>query len=89
MIRLEISKFPVRKCRMNGKTTYKNGELTINKRAALELIMRDKRIETVDINVAVPGEKTRIALIREVVEPRIKVEGQDVFFLVFWVKSRL
>lgn len=29
-----------------------DGELAINKRAALELIMRDKRIETVDINVA-------------------------------------
>jgi glycine reductase len=79
-MKLELAKFPVKKISFDGQTSYNNGVLEIDKEAVLKLISVDKRIESADLHLAFPGDQTRIALVREAVEPRIKVSGQGSVF---------
>ncbi|MBI2210320.1 MAG: hypothetical protein HYU47_06935 [Deltaproteobacteria bacterium] len=44
------------------------------------LVLQDKRIEEAWLEVVVPGEKVRVTGIRDVVEPRVKVEGKGQVF---------
>ncbi len=46
----------------------------------LALVREDARIEDVALAVALPGEKTRITGIRDIVEPRCKVSGGGQIF---------
>ena len=58
------------------ETHIENGVLTINKD---ELIgeLQDDRLESIDIDLARPGESVRIIPVKDVIEPRIKVDDGD------------
>ncbi len=79
-MKLEMATFPVREVRFGDRTGYKNGVLNINKDELVALISEDKRVDSADVDVAYPGEQTRIVNIRDVVEPRIKVSGPGCVF---------
>jgi len=79
-MKLELADFPVKDVRFGKQTNYDNGILEINKEEIEALILNDKRIESADLDVALPGEQTRIVNIRDVVEPRVKVSGPGCVF---------
>ncbi len=79
-MKLEMATFPVKEAKFGNKMGYSNGVLEINKAELLALIKEDKRVESVDIDIAFPGDKTRIVNVRDVVEPRIKVSGPGCVF---------
>jgi len=79
-MKLELATFPVKDVRFGNKTNYDRGILEINKEELVELILEDKRVASADIDVAFPGEKTRIVKVRDVVEPRVKVSGPGCVF---------
>ena len=79
-MKLELANFPVKDVQFSKQTAYNNGILEINKEELLALITEDKRISSADLDVAFPGEKTRIVNIRDVVEPRVKVSGPGCVF---------
>jgi glycine reductase len=79
-MRLEMATFPVKDVRYSNKTTYNSEVLEINKDELLSLILEDDRIHRADLDLAFPGEQTRIVNIRDVVEPRIKVKGPGCVF---------
>jgi glycine reductase len=79
-MRLELANFPVKDVRFGQHTIYSDGVLEINKEEFIKLILKDKRITSADLDVASPGEQTRIGLIRDVVEPRVKVSGPGCVF---------
>ncbi len=79
-MKLEMATFPVKEVRFGDRTGYKNGVLNINKDELVALISEDKRVDSADVDVAYPGEQTRIVNIRDVVEPRIKVSGPGCVF---------
>ena len=56
-------------------TRWADGHLTVDKAAALAEVRRDPRIATVTLEIAAPGDSVRIWPVRDVIEPRIKVEG--------------
>jgi len=74
-MKLELAKFPVKDARFDKQTEYKSGVLQINKEELLKLVLSDRKIESADLDIAFPGEQTRIVRIRDVVEPRVKVAG--------------
>ena len=79
-MRLELANFPVKDVRFTGHTSYSNGVLEADKEELLKLILEDKRVESADVDVAFPDEQTRIVLVREVVEPRVKISGKGCVF---------
>lgn len=78
-MKLEIGNFFIKDVVFGAKTQFENGVLTINKEEALAFIKEDKHITEVDIEIAKPGENTRIVPIKEAAEPRIRPDGRAVF----------
>ena len=79
-MRLELANFPVRDVKFSRQTSYNNGVLEVDKEELVTLVLKDKRIASADLDVAFPGEKTRIVNVRDVVEPRVKVSGPGCVF---------
>ena len=79
-MRLEIGTFPVREVRFGSQTRWSDGVLEINREELLEEVRGDRRIQKVELDLARPGESVRIWPVRDVVEPRVKVEGPGVVY---------
>jgi len=79
-MRLELANFPVKDVQFDGKTRYNGGVLEINKEELLALVLEDGKITWANLDVAFPNEQTRIVLVRDVVEPRVKVSGPGCVF---------
>lgn len=60
------------------KTSIEDGILTVNKDELIETVQTDKLIN-IDVDIAKPGESTRIIPVKDVIEPRIKVETEKAF----------
>jgi len=74
-MRLELGHVLIKDVTFGENTKLQNGVLTINKSELLDLIKEDEHLATVDIDIAKPGESVRITPVKDVVEPRVKVEG--------------
>jgi glycine reductase len=79
-VRLEVGTFPIRRIAFGGATRWDDGVLTVDREAALEEVRRDVRIQTASLEIAAPGESVRIWPVRDVIEPRVKVEGPGVCY---------
>jgi sarcosine reductase len=77
---LEMGTFPVHDVVFGSHTRWQDGRLEIDRDSILDLILHDPRIATAEIELAKPGESVRIWPVRDVVEPRIKVEGPGVVY---------
>ena len=78
-MRLEIQDYLVSDVRFGKKTCYSNGVLTIEKQALIDMISDDPTLQEVDIQVAKPGEETRIVNVLELSEPRVKPTDRDYY----------
>ncbi|MBI4528482.1 MAG: beta-aspartyl-peptidase, partial [Deltaproteobacteria bacterium] len=79
-MRLELANFPVKDVRFNGWTRYNGGVLEIDKEEVAALVLQDGKVVSANLDVAFPGEQTRIVRVRDVVEPRVKVSGPGSVF---------
>lgn len=79
-MRLELGKIFIKDVQFGNVTEVKNGVLTINKAEMLSKIGGDPRITSIDIDLAKPGEEVRIIPVKDVIEPRVKVEGKGGVF---------
>lgn len=80
-MRLEMGTFPVTEVRFGEHTRWQDGLLEINKDEIIREVYREEgRIETIDLELAIPGESVRIWPVRDVIEPRYKVEGPGVVY---------
>ncbi len=78
-MKLEIGNFSVKDVVFGETTEFKNGVLTINKEEAIAFIKEDSHITSVEIEIAKPGDDTRIVPIKEAVEARVRVDGRPLF----------
>jgi len=78
-MKLEIGNFHVKDVVFGDKTCFENGVLSIHKKEAIDFIMQDSHITKADIEIAKPGEDTRILPVKEAVEPRVRVDGRALF----------
>ncbi|MCQ4922325.1 glycine/sarcosine/betaine reductase component B subunit [Tissierella carlieri] len=74
-MKLELRRIHIKDIQLGNETTVKNGVLTVNKEELINKLKEDDRIKDVKLDVARPGEKVRIIPVKDVIEPRVKIEG--------------
>jgi sarcosine reductase len=79
-VKLELHKLHVKSLAWGAKTDFGDGVLTICKEEILELIKVDANFLKVEAELALPGDSTRIIPVKDVVEPRCKIEGGNGVF---------
>ena len=72
--------FEVRDLRWGSPTRLENHVLYVDKEEAVAALSDDDRIESWEIDLARPGESVRIIPVKDVIEPRVKLEGGSGFF---------
>jgi glycine reductase complex component B subunit alpha and beta len=79
-VRLELGTFPVAEARFGSPTRYAGGVLEIDRDAILAAVREDPLVAEVSLDVVRPGESVRIWPVRDVVEPRVKVDGPGITY---------
>lgn len=79
-MRLELGEIKINDVQFGSSTKVENGVLFVNKEELLARIGGDERIESIDIEIARPGDETRIIPVKDVIEPRVKVSGSGGIF---------
>ncbi|MCH8038018.1 MAG: hypothetical protein IIC53_12985, partial [Proteobacteria bacterium] len=59
-MRLELGSFPVRDLVFGPRTEYRQGVLSVNTDELKAFLLKDSPFKDIEIDVARPGEKTRI-----------------------------
>lgn len=72
---LILRKINIKDIVFGSTTKVDNGILTISKDEIQELLLADERISEVQIDIARPGESIRIIPVKDVIEPRAKLDG--------------
>ncbi len=73
---LKIRNIKIKDIKFGLTTKIENEILTVFKDEIQELLLEDERILEVDINIARPGESIRIIPVKDVIEPRAKLDGE-------------
>jgi glycine reductase len=73
-MKLELGKIKINDVKFGDKTEVNDGLLTVNKDELLDTIA-DDRLEDIEIEIVKPGDNVRIIPVKDVIEPRVKVEG--------------
>jgi glycine reductase len=79
-MKLDLAAFPVKDLHLGRRFAYAKATLEMDESELVDLVLQDSRITEAWLAVAMPGEKTRITGIRDIVEPRIKVLGNGQVF---------
>lgn len=85
-MRLEIGNIFIKDIQFGDVTKVENSTLYINKEEMIKEISNDDHIKFIDIDIVRPGESVRITPVKDVIEPRVKVEGNGGIFPGFLSK---
>ena len=80
IVRLEMAEFPVTEIKLGSRCCYDSGKLEVDRKEIESAILQEKRVEKASLETVTPGERVRITGIRDVVEPRVKVNGKGQVF---------
>ncbi|MDP6665988.1 MAG: glycine/sarcosine/betaine reductase component B subunit, partial [Dehalococcoidia bacterium] len=72
---LEVGSFPVTDIQFGPETKYHAGLLVVNREEVMALVTQDPLVQSANIDVARPGESTRVINYSDVIEPKVKVRG--------------
>ena len=78
-MRLELHKIQIRDVQWGDRTCVSDGVLFVDKAAAIACVAEEKRFVKVDLELARPGESVRIIPVKDVIEPRVKIDGKGYF----------
>lgn len=80
-MKLELGSINITDLQFADKSYIKDGVVYVNKDELIEVAMdEDGKLESVDFDIAKPGESVRITPVKDVIEPRCKVEGDGEIF---------
>ena len=79
-MRLELGKIFIKDIQFASESKIENNVLYVNKEELIKAIWDDEAIVSVDLDIAKPGESVRITPVKDVIEPRVKVEGRGGIF---------
>ncbi|SKC92963.1 glycine/sarcosine/betaine reductase component B subunit [Maledivibacter halophilus] len=79
-MRLELGRIEITDVQFGDATKVEAGTLYLNKQELIDLVMEDEHIKSVQVELARPGEEVRITPVKDVIEPRVKVEGPGGIF---------
>ncbi len=64
----------------SSESRIENGKLYVSTDALKALVLEDEKLKDVSFDIARPGESVRITPVKDVIEPRVKVEGKGGVF---------
>lgn len=79
-MKLELGKIFINDIQFAQKTEIIDSVLYVNKSKVEDVVLSDDRIKSVNVDIARPGESVRIAPVKDVIEPRVKVNGEGSIF---------
>ena len=79
-MRLELGNVLIKDVQFSDTTKLEKGVLSINKQELIDILMEDEHLKKVEVDIAKPGEKVRITPVKDVIEPRVKVDGPGGIF---------
>src|SRR6056297_385211 len=74
-MKLELKKIEIDDISFAEKTEIKDNVLYINKEELLDNIDGEDDVKSIEIDLVKPGDSVRIIPVKDVIEPRVKVEG--------------
>ena len=80
ILKLELGYIFIKDIQFSDVSKVENGTLYVNKEEVKALILEDQNFKTADVELARPGESVRIMPVKDVIEPRVKVEGPGGIF---------
>lgn len=88
-MKLELRRFQVTSVEAGPSTRYLAGRLTIDVGGLETLLAEDPRLGSVHVQLAWPGESTRIIHVLDVMQPRVKVGKREGYFPRLLTESAL
>ena len=74
-MKLELRRIPINAIEFGKETKVEGTTLLLDKDAVIEELKQVPGVKDIKIDIAMPGEKTRIIPVKDVIQPRYKVEG--------------
>ncbi|MCF6462639.1 glycine/sarcosine/betaine reductase component B subunit [Clostridium sp. Cult1] len=74
-MKLELRRIHIKDIQFGEKTKVEDGILIVSQEELINKLKEDERIKDIKVDVARPGEKVRIIPVKDVIEPRVKIEG--------------
>ncbi|MFQ7523736.1 MAG: glycine/sarcosine/betaine reductase component B subunit, partial [Terrisporobacter sp.] len=79
-MKLELGYVNIKDICFSDISKVEDGVIYVNKQELIDLLMEDENIKSVDLEIAKPGDSIRIIPVKDVIEPRVKVEGPGGIF---------
>ncbi len=79
-MKLEIGNIFIKDIQFAAEAKLADGVLYVDKAALEKIVLEDETIKSVTFDIAKPGESVRITPVKDVIEPRVKVEGPGGIF---------
>ena len=79
-MRLEIGNILIQDIQFAPESKIENGTLYVSKEELEKVVLEDEELKGVTFDIAKPGESVRITPVKDVIEPRVKVEGRGGVF---------
>ena len=79
-MKLELGYIKISDIQFSNESKVESGVLYVNAEDIVNLIKEDENIKSVAVDIARPGESVRITPVKDVIEPRVKVEGPGEIF---------
>ena len=79
-MKLELGEIHIKDVVLGNESKIVDGVVTVDTEELKSLILEDEHLVDVKFDVAHPGESTRITPVKDVIEPRVKVEGPGEIF---------
>lgn len=79
-MKYELGRINISSVQFAGNTAIREGILFINKDEMIAHICKDIRITDLDVHLARPGDSIRIMPVKDVIEPRVKLDGLETMF---------
>ncbi len=79
-MKLELGYIQIKDIQFGDSSKVEKGTLFVNKEELKAMLMEDENIQSIDFDLARPGESVRVTPVKDVVEPRVKVEGNGGIF---------
>lgn len=79
-MRLEMGHIYIKDIQFAAESRIEGGVLYVSEEALKAVALEDEKLKSVSFDIAKPGESVRITPVKDVIEPRVKVEGRGGIF---------
>ena len=79
-MKLEMGHIYIKDIQFAAESKIEDGILYVSEEAVRAVALEDEKIKSASFDIAKPGESVRITPVKDVIEPRVKVEGRGGIF---------